>query len=501
MNIKICVLFILLLSLNCAFAQFDDSLQIKIGTTASIASKDYQPLWLVSNRFGAITDQRYDASTYIGFSNTHVFNARKNHLLDSNNIKHAAYYIKYGVDLIGNNHFKNVFLQEGYIKAGYKNVEIWGGRFKDILGEVDKDLSSGSLGVSGNALPIPKIGFGFTNYVDVPLTNGWMQIRGQLSHGWFDNDRYMKYAYYHEKELYLRFGKEKFKFFVGLQHYAEWGGRRNNQHLDRSLKGFWDVLTAASVNDNPSLSPGAVDSGLIYGEYHSGDQRAVSEFGFDLDTKDVSIHFYHQTPYEGNKLSENLKNIDQLSGLSFTFKKERSIVKKILMEFISTKQMGDYIPASQRQSYYNNGGYETGWEYENRIIGTPLFINRYRAQFYTYFKQFNIKPYGWNSDTTVGNANIIFNQIIGGNIGLLLQLGNKLAIKSMFSYTSGRFQNGLAVGYPVNSKALGQFYMLQELHYAIDKYLNISLGLGFDSGDLTNNVGGLIGVNWQFRKY
>jgi hypothetical protein len=494
MNTKICLFISTLLSLNFAFAQqLDDSLQVNVGTIGTLAKDDYQPLWLVSNRFGAIADRQSDASTYAGFSNTHVIGKKHGTALNPEDTKKAPFYIKYGLNLINNNHFNNVFLQEGYIKAGYKKFEIWGGRFKDILGEVDKNLSSGSLGVSGNALPIPKIGFGFTDYVNMPFTNGWMQIRAQLSHGWFDNDRYMKYAYYHEKDLYLRFGKKKFKFFVGLQHYAEWGGRRDSIRLDRSLKGFWDVFASRPVNDNPGLSPGAVDSGLIYGEYHAGDQRAVSEFGFDLDTKDVFLHFYHQTPYEGNTLSEDLKNIDQLSGLSFTFKKETAFVKKLLLEFISTKQMGNYIPASQRQSYYNNGGYQTGWEYQDRIIGTPLFINRYRAQFYQYFQKLGIKPFDWNSNNTVGNANIIFNQIVGGTVGLSLRFSDKLNGRTIICYTSGKYQN--------LEPSLKQFYTLEELHYNISKNLNISAGLGFDTGDFTNNIGGLVGVHWQFKKY
>jgi len=183
--------FLFFLIASNSYCQFLDSLQVNAGSIGTIAKNGYQPLWLIANRWGAITDQQYDASTYAGFSNTNWI-GKKNDI-----------YIKYGLNVINNNHFQDVIFQEGYIKAGYKKLEIRYGRFKDIPGEVDKDLSSGSLGVSGNALPIPKLSIALTDYIDVPFTNGWVQIKGQLSHGWLGNDRYLN-SYYHEKTLPAR---------------------------------------------------------------------------------------------------------------------------------------------------------------------------------------------------------------------------------------------------------------------------------------------------------
>jgi hypothetical protein len=108
--------------------------------------------------------------------------------------------------------------------------------------------------------------------------------------------------------------------------------------------------------------------------------------------------------------------------LSITPKTKNAIVQKVLFEFIYTKQAENYAPANARQAYYNNGFYKTGWEYDNRIIGTPLFINRYRAQDYLYFQNRGIKPFDWNAPNLPGNSNIVYNQIVGGNIGLLLRL-------------------------------------------------------------------------------
>jgi hypothetical protein len=473
---RLVLFFILILAAHCGYSQLLDSLQVNAGLIGTVAKEGYQPLWLVSNRWGSVSDQQYDASTYVGFSNINWIGKNQN-----------SFYVKYGANIINNNHFQNVIFQEGFIKAGYKNLEIRYGRFKDIPGEVDKDLSSGSLGVSGNALPIPKLSIALTDYVNVPFTNGWLQVKGQLSHGWLGNNRYLN-SYYHEKTLYLRAGKDRFKFFIGAQHYVEWGGRRDSIQLDRSFKGFTNVFFSRSnVNDGSGIDPAM----LIYGPYHAGDQRGVVEFGFDLEMKDHFLHFYHQTPFDGT-WGADIRNIDNLSGISIVPKNENAVIKKLLVEFIYTKQAENYAPPLQRQAYYNNGYYKTGWEYDSRIIGTPLFINRSRAQYYSYFQERGIKPFDWSSKDIPGNSNIIYNQIVGGNIGLMLQFSNKLAGKTMLTYTNGKYGN--------SGPNLGQFYSLQEMYYSLSSSLKISAGFALDAGDFTNNFGGMAGIHWQFKK-
>lgn len=474
---KLVLSFILIFTVQHGFCQFLDSLQINAGSIGTVAKEGYQPLWLAANRWGAITDQQYDASTYAGFSNIHWIGKKEN-----------SFYVKYGANLISNNHFQNTIFQEGYIKAGYKNLELRYGRFKDIPGEADHHLSSGSLGVSGNALPIPKLSIALVNYADVPFTNGWLQIKGQLSHGWLGNNRFLN-SYYHEKTLYLRGGKRKFKVFVGAQHYAEWGGRRDSIQLDRSFKGFTNVFFSRNnADDGSGVDPQMI---LTYGNYRAGDQRGVFELGFDLETKNHLLHFYHQTPFDGT-WGVDVRNIDNLSGISLTPKKENTLLKRVLVELIYTKQAENYAPPLQRQAYYNNGYYKTGWEYENRIVGTPLFINRSRAQYYPYFQEKSIKPFDWNSSNIPGNSNIIYNQIIGGNIGLLLQFNNKLSGKTKVTFTNGQYQN--------NGPNLNQFYTLQELYYSLSKSLKLSAGFALDAGDFTNNIGGMAGIHWQFKK-
>ncbi|RYY22651.1 MAG: hypothetical protein EOP41_06990 [Sphingobacteriaceae bacterium] len=483
---KLLPVFLFMLMIRNSYGQLPDSLQINAGSVGTIAQKGYQPLWITANRWGAFSNQQYDASTYAGFSNVHVFGKNDQPKSNPGQTEQPLFYVKYGANLISNNHFQTVTLQEAYVKAGYKHLELRAGRFKYIPGEVDQDLSSGSLGVSGNALPIPQITLGLTDYVNVPFTNGWLQIKAQLSHGWLGSNRYLN-SYYHEKNIYLRAGKKRFRFFAGAQHYAEWGGQRNDISLDRSFNGFLNVVFARSnADDGTGIDPAM----LIYGPYHAGDQRGLFELGFDLETNQHLIHFYHQTPFDGT-WSVDIRNIDNLSGISIAPKNKSGVIKKVLAEFIYTLQMENYAPQLQRQGYYNNGYYRTGWEYNNQIVGTPLFINRYRAQDYPYFQEKGIKPFDWNSSNIPGNSNIIYNGIVGGNIGLLLQFGNRFSGKTKLTYTSGKYQG---------SASLNQFYGLQEVYFSAAKNLNVSVGFALDAGDFSHNTGGLIGLHWQLKK-
>ena len=150
---RLLLVFLLLLVFRAGHGQLTDSLKINLGSVGTVAERGYQPLWLVANRWGAITDRGYDASTYAGFTNNHWLGKWCDSSAGKVNNSPAPFYVGYGLNLVNNNHFQDVTIQEGYVKAGYKKLEIRAGRYKNIPGEVDQDLSSGSLGVSGNALP------------------------------------------------------------------------------------------------------------------------------------------------------------------------------------------------------------------------------------------------------------------------------------------------------------------------------------------------------------
>lgn len=482
-------LFILSLVLSCLSSQAQlkdqlvDSLHMEVGTNVTAASKDYLPLWLVANRFGVISDRKFDASTNFRATTSLRFGEEYSSVYGG---KDKGYYMDLGVDLYNNSHFGKVLIQEAYVKIRHRGVMFRAGSFKQIIGEVDPDLSSGSLGVSGNALPIPRISFAL-DYTDIPFTNGFLQFKGHISHGWMGNDQYLKKAFLHEKTFYGRIGNGKFRAYAGIQHYAVWGGGRadayDGKYLDRSLKGFLDVLLVKEAND------GTVPDGIL--PNRAGDHRGVIEAGVQWEDDNMLIQLNHQTPFEMGQ-GIDPRNIDRLASLNFVNKNSESWFSKLTLEFIYTKQMNDFYSLIFRESYYNNGVYKTGWEYRDHIIGTPLFTNRQRAS-----KYFNsIVPYNWDvsaeENNIAGLDNIINNRVVGGHLGLALNFTEKLRSITKITYTKnyGDYRRN-----SVFAPSKDQFYCLYGMYYKMpNERVTVNLHLAYDWGQLSKNFGSMIGV-------
>ncbi len=453
-----------------------DSLEVHAGITGTIAAKDYQPLWLMANHFGTISDRKGDVSSHIGFSNRHVWK--------------DDFYIKYGLDVYNNDQFHQTFIEQGYLKAGYRHWEIRAGRYEEIIGETDKDLSSGSMGISGNALPIPKVGIAVTDYTNIPYTNGWVQFKGLISHGWMGNDQYIKNAWLHEKNFYLRIGKRRLKVFGGIQHYAVWGGNRKDlPKITAGWQGFMDVLLVKTKDD------GTVGTTEIQPN-RPGDHRGIIEGGIEWENERLLLRMYNQTPFESGQ-GIDIRNIDRLLGIVYINKQAGSWLEKITAEFIYTKQMNDFFPLHQRESYYNNGVYLTGWDYHERVIGTPLFIDRDRGQHY--FP--SMKPFNWDApkdSLRAKGGNIINNRIMGVHVGAFYHLPKKITGRTLITYTQnyGTYTNTVLF-----SPMKRQWYTLQEFQYQLTaRGLSLKAAIAVDQGQLSDNVGFMMGILWSWRK-
>jgi Capsule assembly protein Wzi len=467
-------------------AQKKDSIQASVGIIASASNNNYQPHWLVVNKFGTIADRQTDLSNFIYFKHTHSFlqNNKKKDSTDS-----PYLFAEYGALVTLNNHFADINLTEGYGKIGYGKWEIRAGRYRNITGDVNKDMSTGSLGVSGNALPIPMLTIALTEYINVPFAKGWLQFKTSLSHGWFGNNRYMKNAYYHEKSFYIRMGAKRLKFYGGVQHFGEWGGRRGDFQLERSWKGFLDVLFVKEEDDG---SVGTAINGLR--PSRAGDQRGVIESGFYLNNENYSLQAYAQMPVESGE-EVDIRNRSVLAGLVWSSKIEETKVKKILVEFLHTKTMNQFVGNGQRQTYYNNGYYKTGWEYEGRVVGTALFWNRHRMN--KYFSE--VKPLEWNApDNTIpGNSNIINNMILGFHTGMQVNVAGNFLLKTLITYTRnyGSLSDESKLFFAPHKT---QIFTLQDITWSRNAARWIwNLQVGIDFGNLGTTIGGIAGCRYM----
>lgn len=462
-------------------AQLFDSLKLNVGTITTIASEDYQPLWTVSNRFGTISERKFDFSSHFSFFNTHndLLNSKKDKSNDDVQTDRRTLNLSYALDIYNNNGFGDIFLKEAFLRLKYDKWQLSIGRFEEIIGEVHPELSSGSLGISSNARPIPKLSFKNTDFVDVPFTNGWLQFKGLISHGWLGEERLLRDAYLHEKYFYLRFGKNKIKLYGGVQHFGIWGGTESEFYtLDRSFSGFLDVLFVKEANDG-SVPPGKLPN-------RAGYQRGSVDGGIIIEGKSQTINIYTQTPIVTGT-SITIKNIDRLVGFSIDKTDKKSLFQSFVFEFLYTKQMSDFPSAKEPYYYYTNGVYITGWNYLGNIIGTPLIINRNRGS--KYFSE--LAPPIWDPDSYYDiNYNILSNRVMAGHFGAICNLSQKVRSRTLLSFTRN-YGNSSSVQFFAPYK--DQFYALQEIYYKPNGEVTLLGGLGIDMGELSDNVGLFLG--------
>lgn len=472
------------------FAQFSDSLKVSIGTTATFATKDYQPLWIEALEFGTISQRGADLSSHVLLRNSHVLGKRQHASADIN-MTVSGFYLDYGLDLYNNNHFQAIFTKEAYVKAGYKYWEIRAGEFVEIVGEVDPELSSGSFAVSGNALPIPKIGLAVTEYTDVPFTNGFLQFKGLFSHGWLGQTNYVKGAYLHEKSLYLRAGGKQLRFHVGLSHFANWAGIHPNGKAPSRFKDFLRIIAGAAGDAEDSVyHQGPVDIANAVGNH-----MITSDIGMEIKLSKGILKVFTQTIFEkGKGDSSNTNQRDELIALNI-FGKDRLIgiswetlkpafLQKLLIEGVYTKDQGGPVVFNGRFNYYNNATYATGWEYQDHIIGTPLFINRHRAA------QYDLDP------TSDRGWNIVSNRIIGFHTGTKGFISKKISYRTLFTYVRhyGNYYNE-----GIFSPSKGQNNLLFEIDYRLNSNVVLTAAFAMDQGDLSKNKGGKLAAEWILK--
>ena len=480
-----------LLSAFPASAQLADSLRITVGTTATAATRGYQPLWVVANRYGTIADQQADASTFLRVQNQHSWGSRPAAADTAARGPRRAFFAGYGAALYNNRHLNSTFLAEGYARAGYGPWQLRAGRYRETTGEIDPTLSSGSLGISGNALPIPKIELAVTDYTPVPFTHGWVQFRGQLVHGWWGSTPDIKGAYLHQKALYLRVGKKRLRFYGGLTHFAQWGGTFASGQAPSRFKDYVRIFLGASGDGgDPVYHQGPVDISNAVGNH-----ILVPEFGLSFQKNRSTFRLYTQTIFDkgvGDSVNTDQRDRlaglkilwrDRLAGLSWETSQPHALVQKVLLEGLYTKYQGGATIYVGRDNYYNNGTYNMGWQYHERIVGTPLFLNQQNAANY----QLNLdQAYYWAWSATgwwrcTWALKAVFRN--ASATGCWPPTCSTTAIiTTMSAFTPGKQQSHLLLEIPC------QF-----------NHFSITAGVGSDLGDLSNNTAGLLRAAWQLH--
>lgn len=414
------LLFILFTAFYFADTGILNAQERQVETSAEISgilsSDGSTPFWLQSNRSGvAAPDGSHFYSRFQLHGSDELF---------------GPVSVYYGADLVARpGTASTLHFNQGYLKFRAYGLELAGGRFTHSSPDYPVHIGMGSLGVSGNATPVPQIRAGIPEWTPLPFTREFVEIRATVAHGWLGSNRYTENVLYHEKIGHAKFGGDlPLNLFGGIHHFVKWGGENHPRHgdLPSSFTDFWRVFFALGGDDDAPRGEQA---------YMLGDHLGAWEFGFTLEAGLFNLRAYRQFPLE---TKDNLKlksPQDALMGFHFRFSERFPLpVTELVYEHLYTKwQDGprrentiDGVPCSElppgtcrdsgqgQENYYNHSIYRTGWVYNSNVIGNPLFIRH------------------------PDNLGVINNRIVGHHIGIVSQLHRvQLTTRATYSRNYG----------------------------------------------------------------
>jgi len=327
---------------------------------------DQTPFWIISNREGRFLPEKNSASMEIAF------------VAERDTGKVVDY--DYGLELYGRAGSSNdVWLHQGYAGVTfYDFLRLRAGMQSETAHIAEPAVSSGSIMWSGNARPMPKVEIATPGFVDVPYTDGLVEIRGLISHGWFEEGRYASDVWLHHKNAHMRVGGSfPVNVYYGLDHYAKWGGSspRQEEPYPSDLEAFSRVFFISSA---PADDPGSPEGWEIN---KIGDHLGSRTQGIDLNLDNLSAGIYLQDIMEDGSGWRRQNFPDGLWGAWVRFDEEKKPVQSIVYEYLhTTHQSGEYHDIDGdtlggRDNYFNHGHYQSGWTYHEYTIGTPLITS------------------------------------------------------------------------------------------------------------------------------
>ncbi|WP_170827469.1 capsule assembly Wzi family protein [Roseivirga sp. 4D4] len=501
MNTKLlCALFLLTIASFSAYAQSfpnKDSLNVKFAIgTATSTEPSFLPFYLVNDRYGLVDEG--------------------DNVFVRGNLQYQKDILDQ-VDFTTGFSFRNDLLNTYFLRLDHKWLYLRIGSQKEQRGGLEESLSSGSMGISRNARPIPMISIGIDEYVDVPFTNGYFKTKGHLDHGWFESDRYISNALLHSKSFYLKLDLEDeigWTAASGVVHFAQYGGiSPQGDQQPSSFSDFLRVFLGSGI-PNPDGTTAGESNGL-------GNHLGIIETTVTHRLGDHKLTINYQKPFEDLGGLQYVSLTDYLFGLEWSLPKKESPVNTIYLEYIQTKWQGgpglpdptNEVPTETenfgysfggRDDMYNNWLYRSGWTYGGQVIGNPLFLTHERVQEFL----------GSFPDYTVSIAS---NRLRAVHLGFRGKVSSKLGYEGLFTYTQnfgtyaglyeGRFEwdgiiNDTSFDY-VFRPMREQFYSQVKLVYENvfdDMPIHLGIRLAYDFGDLYNLFGSEISFVYNLTK-
>jgi hypothetical protein len=455
--------FIFSLSVVFTIAQ-TDTIKYDVSLTTITSTGKYSPFWFGARNYGLISTAPTNALASVKI------------LKDFGESQHNVDY-KFLINAVS--HADN-FKKEVLLHELYAGIKVWlftfsGGFKEEILGNQDSTLSAGGFMYSQNAAPIPKVSLHIERFKPLPNAND-IEVKGGVSHGWFNDNVYVQNMLFHHKYLYLRikYPEQRLWFEFGLDHSVQWAGNfPDGSTTKANFSNFKKVFfgQGGGMESVQSEKINALGNHLV-----SQSLRVESYVG------DFKVNAYWQNLSEDGPiiLLWNTMNIrDGVWGLSVK-NKDFPYLKGFLYEYISTTdQSGPYhdkdgVIYGGNDWYFHNGIYLTGWTYRGRTLGTPLITSPI-----------------YNENYTGGNFSVLNTRVTAHHLGFEGNIiGYDYKLLTTYTKNYGLYINRFPEMKPNTSLLLEINKKFQKLGGFEGK-----LSLGADFGTLFgNSIGGMVTI-------
>ena len=349
-----------------------DTLYYNAEMLGVVSSGTYAPFWLQSNRNGNISASPYSGNVSIG-------------LCKPATQPHRWFDYDFAVQLTGRvqsdiptplKPYKKDFT--GYFNQLYAHarlyfIDITAGIKPLIYEAIDPMLSSGSMILSGNSQPLPRITVGIDEYIPFPGLYGYMELKGGITYAWMVDNAYIKNCRFHHKFAALRFGgKLPVNVSYEFHHAAEWGGISPVfGDVGSDFRSFINVLFARAGGTMSN------DQNNAQGNHVGSQQLALTAKGEGWD-----VTAYWQNFFDDNfaflGIGQNLP--DGIWGVSIQ-QNRWPFIQGVTYEYMNTTDQSgpwhdrDGLCYGANDSYYRNSVFQNGWNYFYRSMGTPFITS------------------------------------------------------------------------------------------------------------------------------
>ena len=483
----------------CGHAASEHTLTLETGVTANASSGDFAPYFLGANNHGTLTQAQ----------GTQLF-VKAHHDMDttrrfSYGYGAAAYggwqsstdYLRYysaANDFSANTqHPSRVWLQELYGQIKYRGVELTVGLKERESYLFNSRLGSGDFIESGNARPVPQARIGFIDFQNIPFTNGWVQIQGNVAYGiftdnaWWENhfDYYNGHIARNTRYMYRRIyfrtkPSQPLSVTVGAQSAAQFGGSTslyytgklwNTYHRSGGIKECIKIFFPFGQNDEDYYIGNTIGSWDLSARYrfNNGDE----------------LKAYFQWPWEDGSGVGKLNGFDGIWGLEYT-PKGLNWLKGVVVEYIDFMNQsgpihwapGDFpgtslvSQATGSDDYYNNKTYNSYANY-GLVLGTPVIMSPI-----------------YNTD---GQILCLNNRMRGFHIGAEGSISPKVDYRVLLNYRKSYGNSFYYLADPIHqTSAMGERTWRPSV-----KGLKVTGALAIDRGKLpSNSFGGMVTVSY-----